>query len=96
MKEPRLRGALFRQRLLRAFDLSGFFSLGRLRNIELDPIAFIERALAFTDDFLEVSEHIATTIFFFDEAVAFSTIKPLHFTEWHFCLLSSLDLFIGL
>ena len=73
----------FQSCILYTFDICGSFSLRKVCDFELDPVTFLKGPVAITDNILIVGKNVAATIFFLDEAISFSTIKPLYASEWH-------------
>src|SRR5215470_2525550 len=80
-----LSGAVAAVALADDLDVLRLGPLLTLRDVELDPLPFIEAAVAATCDRAEVHEHIWAT-FDLDETVALVAVEPLHRALRHFDL----------
>lgn len=66
------------------FDIRGFVPFRGFGDFELDPFAFLQGPITFTDYIRIVHEHIATAVFLLNKPKAFFTIEPLHLSVgWH-------------
>src|SRR6185369_6878409 len=65
-------------------DVAGLRSLGTLRSLELDVVAFFQRFESSSLDRAEVHEQIFSAVIGSDEPESLCIVKPLHSTLCHF------------